>query len=205
MPRETSPTDTSFSALMQRVRAGDPEAAELLVRTYEPDIRRAIRVRMVDSRLRRLLDSMDVCQSILGNFFVRAAAGQFDVETPDQLLKLLVTMARNRITDWARRGLTDKRDGRRDVALDALGDSTVAPPADTPTPSAVVSNRELLVELQRRLTPDERQIVQWRSDGESWADIGARLGSQANSVRMRLVRALDRVSAELKLGESFHL
>lgn len=205
MPRETSPTDTSFSALMQRVRAGDPEAAELLVRTYEPDIRRAIRVRMVDSRLRRLLDSMDVCQSILGNFFVRAAAGQFDVETPDQLLKLLVTMARNRITDWARRGLAEKRDGRRDVALDALGDSAVAPPADTPTPSAVVANRELLGELQRRLTPDERQIVQWRSEGESWAQIAERFGAQANSVRMRLMRALDRVSDELKLGESINL
>lgn len=197
--------ETSFAELMRRVRAGDHDAAEQLVRTYEPDIRRAIRVRLADSRLKRLLDSMDVCQSILGNFFVRAAAGQFDLESPEQLLKLLVTMARNRLTDWARRGTTERRDGRRDVPLDAIGDSTVALPDGTPTPSAVVANRELLDELQRRLTPEERQIVRWRGDGESWTRIAERLGTQSNAVRMRLVRALDRVSEELKLGESVNL
>ena len=51
------------------------------------------------ARLRRVLDSVDVCQSVLANFFVRVAAGQFDLDQPEQLLRLLATMARNRILD----------------------------------------------------------------------------------------------------------
>ena len=56
-----------------------------------------LRVRLVDTRLNRLLDSMDICQSVLASFFVRAALGQYELETPEQLLKLLATMTRNKL------------------------------------------------------------------------------------------------------------
>ena len=46
-----------FEELIRRVRAWDQEAAAELVRRYEPAIRRAARIRLVDSRLRRLFDS----------------------------------------------------------------------------------------------------------------------------------------------------
>src|SRR5260221_3136505 len=59
--------------------------------------RRAIRFRLADTNLARLLDSMDICQSVLASFFLRAAAGQFDIEQPQQLVKLLVAMARNKL------------------------------------------------------------------------------------------------------------
>jgi RNA polymerase sigma-70 factor (ECF subfamily) len=48
----------SFQDLIRRIRAGDPEAAAELVRRYEPTIRRAVRVRLVDARLGALLDSL---------------------------------------------------------------------------------------------------------------------------------------------------
>ena len=47
------------------------------------------------------MDSTDVCQSVLGNFFGRATSGQFELKDPKQLVALLVTMARNRITNHA--------------------------------------------------------------------------------------------------------
>src|ERR1700694_139372 len=53
----------SFQDLMSRVRAGDEAAAVELVRRYEPAIRRTIRARLLDDRLCRAFDSMDVCQS----------------------------------------------------------------------------------------------------------------------------------------------
>jgi RNA polymerase sigma-70 factor (ECF subfamily) len=64
----------AFRDLITRVRNGDDQAATELVRRYEPTIRMAIRVRLDHSDLRRLLDSMDICQSVLANFFVRAAS-----------------------------------------------------------------------------------------------------------------------------------
>src|SRR5436190_14561840 len=102
-----------FTALIGRVRAGDPEAAAELVRQYEPQIRRIIRLRLTDPRLNRVLDSMDICQSVLANFFVRAAAGQFELDQPEQLLKLLATMARNKLLNQAKRHRTRRRDQRR--------------------------------------------------------------------------------------------
>jgi hypothetical protein len=32
----------------------------------------------------------DICQSVMASFFVRAAAGQFNLERPDELIRLLV-------------------------------------------------------------------------------------------------------------------
>src|SRR5262245_19863177 len=88
---------TQFQELISRMRAGDGEAAAELVRCYEPAIRRIVRLRLNDSRLQRVFDSMDVCQSVLGSFFVRAALGQFDLSTPEQLLKLVAQMARHKV------------------------------------------------------------------------------------------------------------
>src|SRR6516225_7135137 len=66
--------DNIFACLIRRLRGGDPRAAEELVREYEPAIRLEVHCRLRDPRLRRAFDSLDVCQSVLASFFVRAAA-----------------------------------------------------------------------------------------------------------------------------------
>src|SRR3954463_9974728 len=96
------PIPPSYHDLIRGIRAWEPAAAAELIRRYEPAIRRAVRVRLADARLGNLLESMDICQSVLKSFFVRAAAGQYDLETPEQLLKLLSAMARNKLTTQAR-------------------------------------------------------------------------------------------------------
>ena len=77
--------DNTFADFLRRVRAGDEQAAAELVRRYESAVRVEVRMRLADSRLRRVLDSMDLCQSVLASFFIRAAAGQYDLERPEQL------------------------------------------------------------------------------------------------------------------------
>ncbi len=192
----------NFQELLNRIRTGDAVAAEELVRTYEPELRRAIRVRLTDARLRRLVDSIDICQSVLAGFFVRTAAGQFDVESPEELLKLLVTMARNRVIDWARRSQADRRDGRRNVSLEDA-DGQVRPLASQQEgPVTVLVNRELLEKVRSRLNLDELKLMEDRADGRNWNEIAAETGEQPNAVRMRLTRALDRVAEELGLEES---
>ena len=82
-------SDTPFAEFMGRIRAGDARAAEDLVRQYESAIRVAVRTRLTDPKLRRQFDSMDVCQSVLASFFLRAARGQYALDEPEQLVKLL--------------------------------------------------------------------------------------------------------------------
>lgn len=195
-------SSTTVGDLLGRVRGGDAAAAEELVRTYEPELRRAIRVRLTDARLRRLVDSIDICQSVLAGFFVRTAAGQYDIQTPEELLKLLVTMARNRVIDWARRSQADRRDGRRDVSIEGDDGQQMQFASNQPGPASVLISRELLDQVRSRLAPEELKLMEQRAEGLDWNQIAAETGDQANAVRMRLTRALDRVAEELGLEQS---
>jgi RNA polymerase sigma-70 factor (ECF subfamily) len=146
-----------FAELFRRVRAGDADAAEALVREYEPEIRREVRLRLTDPKLRRVLDSMDVCQSVLGNFFVRATLGQFDLESPQQLLGLLTTMARHKVIDHQRRQRV-RAVGERALSALTPGSDGREPAHPGPSPSSAVARSELLAEVRRRMTAEERQL-----------------------------------------------
>jgi RNA polymerase sigma-70 factor (ECF subfamily) len=190
-------TPSSFTDLIRRVRAGEAEAAAELVRQYEPAIRRSLRLRL-DPRLRRSCDSMDLCQAVLGSFFVRTAAGQYDLETPEQLLKLLATMARHKLYKARRDQLRARRDARREMAVNAEAQQV---PAAASTPSQQVAARELLDEVRRRLSDEERQLMELRSQGHDWAGIAAELGGSPEALRKKLTRALARITRELGLDE----
>jgi RNA polymerase sigma-70 factor (ECF subfamily) len=192
------PPENPFLELIRRVRRGDADAAAELVRQYEPEIRRAVRIRLHDQHLSRILDSLDICQSVLANFFARASAGQFDLDNPEGLLKLLVTMARNKLRDQARREQAGRRDHRR---LEAGGlDGCEALDAGA-SPSRIVAGQELVSELRRRLSPAELYLVDQRAQGRNWTDLAAEAGASPDALRKRLARALNRVARQLGLEE----
>ena len=186
----------TFTELMHRSRRGDADAIEQLVRRYEPVIRVAIRVRLSDSGLRSMFDSMDISQSVLGNFFVRAATGQFEIDSPEQMVKLLVTMARNRLTNHVVQQRTARRDHRRNLQTLAGKADSVDP---SPSPSDAISVKELLHAFRSRLTPEEKRLVELRDLGKGWPEIAAELGGTPDGLRMALGRTLDRIARDLRL------
>jgi RNA polymerase sigma factor (sigma-70 family) len=192
--------ESTFQQLIRRVRGGDEEAAMELVRTYEPAIRRAARLRLGDARLQRLFDSMDICQSVFASFFVRAALGQYELDSPEQLLKLLVTMSRRKLVDHAREQGAARRDYRRLRTGDQVEGLFVAGDA---SPSQQVAARELLQKFRQRLSPEERRLAELRAEGRDWAEIAAEQGATPEALRKRLARAVNRVAADLGL-EGFH-
>jgi RNA polymerase sigma-70 factor (ECF subfamily) len=190
--------DRSFLDLVGLVRAGDDAAAAELVRRYEPAIRRAIKIKMRDHRMRRVLDSVDICQSVLANFFVRAALGQFELEQPDQLLKLLTVMARNKLATKARHPTVARREYRAfegdSAAIELLA-------AADPSPSQFLANQDLLHAVRQRLSQDERWLADQRAQGREWSEIAAECGGSPEALRKKLARALDRVAGELGMEE----
>ena len=193
--------EASFRDLIVRIRAGDGPAATELVRRYEPAIRRAVRLRLRDERMRRVLDSMDICQSVLASFFIRAATGQYEMDTPDQLLKLLATMARNKVADQVDQQRAARRDNRR-VEAGSAEERDVA--GREATPSHYVAVQEILEETRRRLSPEELRLLDWRQQGREWVEIAAEVGGSPEALRKKLTRAVDRVAQELGLGEVSH-
>ena len=191
--------NAAFAEFIRRIRAGDDQAARELVQLYEPVIRREVRLRLRDPRLASRFDWTDICQSVMASFFVRAASGQYDLEQPDQLQKLLVVMTRHKLIQQVRRHRADRRDYRRLEARDP--DYLEGRSAAVPSPSRLVAGRELLEEFRRRLSEEERRLADLRAQGCDWAEIAARLGGTADACRKQLARAIDRVEHQLEGSE----
>jgi len=195
---ESTPRD-EYAEFIRRIRQGDERAAEDLVRRYEPEIRLEIRawLRLRNPALRRVFDSMDICQSVLASFFARAAVGDFDLDEPPQLIRLLVGMARNKVAEQARHHQRQRRDVRRVGDFD-IQEGTLA--ARQESPSVLASGRELLQKFRERLSDDERRVADLRAKGYDWAAVAAELGGSAEGRRKQLARAVVRVEEELGLS-----
>jgi RNA polymerase sigma-70 factor (ECF subfamily) len=188
---------SEFVEFLSRLRAGDARAAAELVRRYESAIRVAVRVRLTDPAVKRLLDSMDICQSVLASFFVRAVAGQFDLSEPAQLVALLVRMAQNKLAYQVRHHHAQRRDCRAALPDGEVGELA----APEPGPERLAEGRDLLAALNARLSEEERALVACRAAGHTWPEIAAELGGTAQARRRQLSRALDRVAPDLGLDE----
>jgi RNA polymerase sigma-70 factor (ECF subfamily) len=188
----------AFADLVRKVRAGDAAAAEELVRRYEAVVRLEVRCRLTDQRLRRVFDSLDICQAVLGSFFVRAASGQYELDQPAQLRGLLREMARRKLAFEVRRQRAGRRDVRRQEAAEHSGWEGAAA---QPTPSRVAVGRDLLDAVRGRLDSEERRLADLRALGREWGDIAAEIGGTPGALRKQLARALDRVARDLQIDE----
>jgi RNA polymerase sigma factor (sigma-70 family) len=191
--------DPGFADFLRRIRAGDDQAAEELVKRFESLIRREVRLRISGSQVNRAFDSLDVSQSVLANFFARAANGQFELEHVDQLARLLVTMARNKLVSRVRSERRQVRDIRRvSEHPDALG--RVAD--GQPSPSEIVARKEILERMRTLLSDEERQIIDLRNQGLGWDEVATQLGGSGQARRMQMSRGIERVTRQLGIAES---
>jgi len=187
----------SFSELIERVKSGDEQAASQLVKEFEPVVRRELRFRLRDSRARLELDSMDISQSVLSNFFVRVATRQYDLKEQGDLVKLLVTMTRNKVAENLRAQHRQRRDSRRTVQ----GVEGMPLASADPTPSRVLAGKEILQLVRQSLSGEERRLVDLRCQGLSWEEIADSLGGSADARRKQMARAIDEIVHKLRLDE----
>ncbi|MBI3466205.1 MAG: sigma-70 family RNA polymerase sigma factor [Planctomycetes bacterium] len=108
-------------------------------------------------------------------------------------------MARNRVADWGRKQRRERAARKDERSVQAAVQGGLEPVAPDPTPSKVVSGRELLQEFRSRLTDEERRIADLRTKGGDWPQIAAELGGTPEALRKRMSRAYDRIARELKL------
>jgi RNA polymerase sigma factor (sigma-70 family) len=123
--------------------------------------------------------------------------GKFDLESPDQLIRLLARMTRNRLINHVEELQAAKRDIRR-VEKAAVEDMQIRSP-DAPV-SQVMMAKELSEIIRGRLAPDERRVCDARRAGQSWEEIAAREGKKPDAVRKQHARVLERIAPELGLS-----
>jgi RNA polymerase sigma factor (sigma-70 family) len=190
--------DASFPEWMRRVRSGEPDAVSEFVDRFGPQIRRAIRVRGTGGRLQRILDSEDLCQSVMRRFFEHTDGASAPAENPAMLLSWLLEVARNRLHEQRRRERATKRGGDRLREVDPAALDHLA--GDNPNIAARAADRELLAWLMAQMTPDQRLVAERRAAGEEWADIARDMGTTAEALRKRFRRGLDAIVNGLESG-----
>lgn len=186
----------SFHELMDRVRLGDEDAAAELVRRYEPTIRMVVRARLTNPAFRCLLDTVDICQKVFSCFFQGARGGQFTLEEPVHLHRLLEVIARRKLASELEKLRTRRRGGHLRRLSYARLEEYVDP---HPGPAQTAAQRELWESVLGRFSPHERWMLEERLRGCSWEEIAAQVGENPNALRMRYTRSLRRVARTLSL------
>jgi RNA polymerase sigma factor (sigma-70 family) len=188
----------TFESLIEQLRRGDHEAARVLLQRYEPALRRIASLRLMDRRLRGLVDHDDICQSVFGSFFVRLALGQYELTNESDLLRLLATMVRNKVASKQRRRVLEHRE---DVRL-RLDRKQVETQARVESPSQCLVFDELIRVAEGMLSPEERELIALRKQGVGWQEIADRMGDDPERLRKRLARTADLVIEQLGLEET---
>ncbi len=188
------------------------EAINELIAGFGQHVRRLAR-QMLNQRLRRLLSSEDILQSVCIRLVTGLREGNLKLRSEEEFLGLLKIITQNLARDKHAYDTASKRDSRRLRSLSApLGENSLAEPgyevADrgAATPSVVLGAKEreavlkqLHAEVERLLQADEWHVYRRRYiEGIDLATLGAEWGVSADAIRMRLRRINDDLRERLK-------
>src|SRR4051794_34615160 len=152
-------------------RAGDENAAKHLFDRYVDQLV-ALARRRISQRLASRIDAEDIVQSVFRTFFNRAREGQFTIEDPDDLCKLL---ARITVHKTLRQVAHHKR-GKRDAGMET-GQSDISQEllltllGGEPTPEDAAAFIDQLEHFLDKLQDDDRKVLEMRMEGYSNVEI----------------------------------
>jgi RNA polymerase sigma factor (sigma-70 family) len=177
------PTDERFAELMDQARRGSQEAAEQVWREYGPYVVYVVR-RWLRPEMRGRLDSQDFAQDVWASFFREVPAGDA-ITTPDDLVRFLAKMAKNKVVHEYRRQTSDRRDVDREERHGLLVDDDELIDEREPTPSQIFAADALVEELVSGQPESCARMLQMRCDGLSDVEI-----AEAEHISTRSVRRI---------------
>lgn len=183
------PTDRS---LLRRLRTGCEDAATQLYQRYANRLRALARANTSASLARRV-DAEDIVQSVFRIFFAAASKGLYDVPAGDDLWRLLLVIALNKIRAEGAFHHAAKRDVRATDELDCE-----SPPPEPETDDDFANNflRLVVRDTLERLPDNERQLIELRMSGYEMAEIARIVGRSKRTVERGLQQARDRLKEE---------
>ena len=170
-----------WEAWIAAVRDGDDDAAEEFWQRYAAPLIR-LADRNLQDRLRRRIDPEDVVQSVFRTALRRIQGGQFELNSDEQLWRLLCAITLNKSRRQARRNQQQNRALDREVYLDPANSPVVSGAEPTPSDAAA------LVELIERVLSDsaddeQRQVFLMKLDGYTNGEIAGETGRSERTVR----------------------
>jgi RNA polymerase sigma-70 factor (ECF subfamily) len=186
-----------FAQLMQRLQAGDEEAARAVHQRYTPGLV-ALARRQLSTSVRGKVDPESVVQSVYGSFFQRHRDQEFpNLGDWNDLWGLLTVITLRKCANRRRYHHQARRDVRREggTAPRAADSGTRWEPADPqPTPDEAAVFTETLDQMLDSLQGRERDIIELLLQGHTVEEVRCRLGCGERTVR----RVRDRVRQKLR-------
>jgi RNA polymerase sigma-70 factor (ECF subfamily) len=181
--------DLSDHSLLRRYRLGSQDAATQLYLRYVQRLRGLARAQMSPA-LARLVDLEDIVQSVFGSFFRRASTGYYDVPAGEELWRLFLVIALNKVRGRGAFHHAAKRDLRRAAAVPP--EALLGVEADEGAACAFL--RLVIDDALDRLPPSQRRMVELRIEGHGVADIARETGRSLRTVERLLQEARGRLS-----------
>ncbi len=177
-----------FEQLLAAIREGSEDAVRRLLDRYGRHILTVIRQKL-DVHLRSVFDSTDFLQDVWASFF--AGDTKLSFRDPKALIKFLVNMARNKVTDMVRlRVAADKHNLMREQSLDGSARVEAAGlAAEVPAPSDLAMAREEWERLLEGRPLYQRQILELLRLGYTHGEIAAEMKLNEKTVR-RLIHKI---------------
>lgn len=186
---------SSDGSLLRRYRRGDDDAATALYMRYAHRLRAVAQTR-AGAELKQRVDAEDLVQSIFRTFFRRAVEGQYEVPEGEELWRLLLVIALNKVRNLGIHHRAAKRSIGRTTSGEAadVGLALAASADETP----LIILKMAIDELLAPLPADYRSIVELRISGFEVSEIAEQSG--------RSKRSVERILQEFrqKLGQRIH-
>ncbi len=187
--------ESSDRSLLRRFRNGQADASTRLYVRYANRLQ-ALATRQTSHELGRRLDPEDIVQTVFRTFFRRVAEGGYDVPDGEEIWKLLLVIALNKIRDAGAHHKAAKRDVRRTSSGEA--NESAIEQAAAKDEAALAVLRMVVDEALEGLPESHRQMIELRIDGHEIAEISREVG--------RSKRSVERVLQDfrLRMGELIH-
>lgn len=182
--------ETSFAALIARVRSGDNDAVMQVLDEYGSYIARATKMRLLSRRMRRVFETADIAQTVMKSFLVRIRddENQWQINKPGDLVGLLVTMTDHKVVSKIRRESALRRGG--DKAKKSL-EPGIDVGDDKPTPDEIAMLKEEADRCWDLLSEEAKALYKLRYEKElAWDEIGRAFRSSGEASRKKLERYL---------------
>ncbi|MCD0458080.1 RNA polymerase sigma factor [Roseiconus lacunae] len=183
LPRET--TSASGSASLDEVW-----------NAFGSQLRRRARTRLRQYGLTGQTESMDICNEVMVDLARRSDADQL---TAEDILSYILRAIDNEVVDTFRTLARHCRDFRRNESTPV---EDIKLRTEQTSPSQVALRREVADRVRSILGEQDAVAVDMMLENRDWSEIGERLGVKADTARMRVRRALQRVRDEIGLRES---
>ncbi len=191
-------SDLSDGTLLRRFQAGEDDAATAIYLRYAKRLQSLARSQTGDELAIRV-DPEDVVQSVFRTFFRRAADGHYDIPDGEELWKLFLVIALNKIRGLGQFHRAAKRNVSRTTTLSPIG-PTVAE-GDSANENALTVLRLTIHDLLDQLPDTQRQMVLLRIEGHDVQSIATGTGRSKRSVERVLQEFRKRLGSHLQRNE----